>query len=240
MNNQKDEIQRLNSVSEWYSSRRGMDSHLILYRAKTLSPHFKGSKVLELGSADGLMTEILVNNFKRVIAVDGSAEFCKITRDKIKADNLEVICSLFEDFEPIEKFDTIIIGNILEHVENPVLIMKRAKEWLRDNGVILIDVPNADSIHRQAGVKMGLLKRVDELNKLDKKLGHRRVYTWETLQKDIIEAGLKIKEMGGAFLKPLTNSQIEKWFSEKMMDAFYELGKEYPEIAAKIYAVCEK
>ena len=46
--------------------------------------------------------------------------------------------------------------------------------------------------------------------------------------------------MGGVFLKPLTNSQIEKWWTEEMMDAFYELGKEYPEIAAEIYAVCEK
>jgi hypothetical protein len=87
---------------------------------------------------------------------------------------------------------------------------------------------------------MGLLKRVDELNELDKKLGHRRVYSWETLKKDIEKAGLKIKAMGGVFLKSLTNSQIEKWWTEEMMDAFYELGKEYPEIAAEIYAVCEK
>lgn len=77
------------------------------------------------------------------------------------------------------------MAHILEYVESPSLIINRAKTWLKDSGVILIDVPNANSIHRQAGVKMGLLKRVDDLNELDKKLGHRRIYTWETLQKDI-------------------------------------------------------
>ena len=240
MDRSKGEIQRLNNVSEWYSSRKGLDSKLILYRAKTLLPYFKGSKVLELGCADGLMTEMLVKHFKRVVAVDGSSKFCDEVRSRIKTDNLEVVCSLFEDFEVNEKFDTIIMAHILEHVENRVQMLKLANNWLKDNGVILIDVPNANSIHRKAGVKMGLLKRVDELNELDKKLGHRRVYTWETLQKDIKEAGLKIKKCGGVFLKPLTNSQIEKWWTEEMMDAFYELGKEYPEIAAEIYAVCEK
>jgi 2-polyprenyl-3-methyl-5-hydroxy-6-metoxy-1,4-benzoquinol methylase len=240
MDRSKGEIQRLSNVSEWYSSRKGLDSKLIRYRAKTLLPYFKGSKVLELGCADGLMTEMLVTHFKRVVAVDGSSKFCDEVRSRIKTDNLEVVCSLFEDFEVNEKFDTIIMAHILEHIENPVQMLKLANNWLKDNGVILIDVPTANSIHRQAGVKMGLLKRVDELNELDKKLGHRRVYTWETLQGDLKSAGLKIKEMGGIFLKTLTNSQIDKWWTEEMMNAFYELGKEYPEIAAEIYAVCEK
>lgn len=240
MNELESEIHFLTDVSKWYSSRKGLDSKLILYRAKTLLPHFKPPKVLELGCADGLMTEILVKHFKKVVSVDGSPKFCEKVRNTIKAKNLEVICSLFEEYRPKEKFDTIIMAHILEHVKDPVLIMKRFITWLKDNGVILIDVPNANSLHRQAGVKMGLLKRVKELNELDKKLGHKRVYTPESLSNDIKSAGLKIKEIGGVFLKPLTNKQIEESWTEEMMDAFYELGKDYPEIAAEIYAVCEK
>lgn len=239
MSNLDIEQNRLRNVAEWYSS-QGFYARLVKYCYLSLKPHFKKGSCLELGCADGSMTQLLVSYFEKVVAVDGSAKFCEITRNRVEADNLEVVCSLFEDFEPNEKFDTIIMAHILEHVENPILIMQRTKTWLKDNTVTLIDVPNANSIHRQAGVKIGLLKRADELNELDKKLGHRRVYTWQTLQKDIKEAGLKIKEMGGVFLKPLTNSQIEDWWTEEMMDAFYGLGKEYPEIAAEIYAVCEK
>jgi len=236
----KEEIKRLENVSMDVRYSEGFNGRLMYYRYLTLQNHFKGSTTLELGCADGLMTQMLVKHFKKVVAVDGSAEFCEITKNKVKAEHLKVICSLFEEYETDEKFDTIIMAHILEHVKNPVLICKKAKNWLRDGGVILIDVPNANSLHRQAGVKMGLLKKVDERNDLDRKLGHRRVYSSETLKRDIKSAGLKIKEMGGVFLKPLTNAQIERWFTKEMMDAFYELGKEYPEIAAEIYAVCEK
>ena len=46
-------------------------------------------------------------------------------------------------------------------------------------------VPNGHSIHRLVAVKMGLLKDPCELNQRDKSLGHRRIYTPETLRKDI-------------------------------------------------------
>jgi len=213
---------------------------LMLYCLDTLKDYFKGETCLELGCAGGLWTEHLVNYFKRVIAVDGDLELVRETRNRIKSNNLEVVCSLFEELESNEKFDTILMAHILEHVADPILILRKAKNWLNDDGVILVVVPNANSLHRQAGVKMGLLKRIDELNEVDKKIGHRRVYTWETLKRDIESTGLKIKKMGGIFLKPLTNAQIEAWFTKEMMDAFYELGKEYPEIAAEIYVVCEK
>ena len=79
---------------------------------------------------------------------------------------------------------------------------------------------------------------MESMNEQDKKIGHRRVYTTETLKRDISKAGFKIKKTGGVFLKPLSNQQIEQDWNEKMIDAFYELGKEYPEISAEIYVVC--
>jgi len=234
-----DEKLRLEKVSEWYKSSSGFYGRLVAYGFITFVPHFKGNTILELGCADGLMTEMFVKYFDRVVAVDGASKYCEEVKCKISHTNLTVICSLFEDLKLDEKFDTIIVAHILEHVRDPVLLIKTAKKWLKDDGVILINVPNANSLHRQAGVKMGLLNRCDGLNDLDKKLGHRRVYTPNTLRKDIESAELTIKKMGGVFLKPLTNSQIDNWWTERMMDAFYELGKDYPEIAGEVYAVCQ-
>ena len=73
------------------------------------------------------MTEILVKYYKRIVAVDGSSKFCNTMRNRIKMDNLKVICPLFEKLELNEKFDTVIMAHILEHVENPDLIINRAK-----------------------------------------------------------------------------------------------------------------
>lgn len=223
-----------------FSSKKGFNSKLIEFRYKTLSPFFNRGSCLELGCADGKGTELLLPYFRKVVAVDGSSKLIKSLRRNIKSKKLTTIVSLFEEYNPNEKFDTIIMGHILEHVKNPILILKRAKKWLKKNGIILIDVPNANSLHRQAGVKMGLLKKCTDLNESDIKVGHRRVYTIKTLQKDIKKAGLKIKKIGGVFLKPLSNKQIEDTWNKRMINAFYELGKEYPEIAAEIYAVCYK
>lgn len=216
------------------------NSRLMLYCLETISEYFKGKNCLELGCADGLWTENLLEKFNRIVAVDGDKEMISEIKKRLNSKKLEVVYSKFEKYSPKEKFNTIIMAHILEHVEDPVFIFQKAKKWLEKDGVMLICVPNADSLHRQAGVEMGLLKKVNGLNDLDNKLGHRRVYTWESLRKDIKKSGLKIKKMGGVFLKPLTHSQIEKWWTEEMISAFFELGKKYPKIAAEIWAVCEK
>lgn len=239
MKNIKTKKKKLNNLSEWYRS-EGFYSRLVHYGYISIKPYFKKGSCLELGCADGSMTRKIINDFEKVVAVDGSSKYCDIIKKIININHFKVICSLFEEFQPEGLYDTIIMAHVLEHLEDPILILKRVKNWLNEDGVLIIIVPCADSIHRQVAVKMGLLKRVNELNDYDIKLGHRRVYTWDTLLDDIKKADLKIEHMGGIFFKPLTNKQIEEWFNEKIMDGFFELGKEFPKISSEIYAICKK
>lgn len=236
--NYEKERDNLEKIANWFIPFGEYTYVLIEFSYQSIKPFFSGESCLELGCGYGIITEKLVNFFKKVVTVEGSSKMCEFLRGKIKAQNLEVINSMFEDFEPKQTFNTIIMAHILEHVEDPVLIMKRAKKWIKNDGVIIINVPNANSIHRQIGVKMGLLKSIDDLNETDLKVGHRRVFTMDRLKNDINKAGLNLKEIGGIFMKPLTNSQMQKYFTKEMMNAFYELGKEYPEIAAELVAVC--
>ena len=55
---------------------------------------------------------------------------------------------------------------------------------------------------------------------------------------DIETAGLKIIQTGGVFFKPLSNQQIEQNWTEEMIQGFYELGKDFQENAAELYAIC--
>jgi len=48
-------------------------------------------------------------------------------------------------------------GHVLEHVDDPVAVLRLVKSWLKPGGRVLAAVPNARSIHRQAAVIMGLL-----------------------------------------------------------------------------------
>jgi 2-polyprenyl-3-methyl-5-hydroxy-6-metoxy-1,4-benzoquinol methylase len=181
------------------------------------------------------MTQFLVNDFKKITVVEGSLELLNKIPDY---DNLIKVHSLFEDYQPNEFFETIILEHILEHVEDPIALMRMVKKWLAPGGKLFLGVPNANSIHRLAAVKMGLLNEPSQLNSRDISLGHRRVYTHETFKNDIIASGLSIQEIGGVFFKPLSNGQIENGWDEKMIQGFFELGKDFPEYAAEIFAVC--
>lgn len=86
---------------------------------------------------------------------------------------------------------------------------------------------------------MGILKRVDELGETDYRNGHRRVYNRARLKADFEAAGLSVVKLGGYWLKPLANAQLEQIFTPEMTQAFFELGEEYPEIAGEIYIVAE-
>jgi len=223
--------------SSWYLQEQlDFDKRLIGFRYRTLKPFLQGPLGLELGPAEGEMTRFLVEDFAQLVTVDGSRELLAQIPDR---PNLRKVHSLFEAYQPEQRFNTIVMEHILEHVDDPVGLLRRATPWLAPGGRILAGVPNGNSIHRLVAVKMGLLKHQCDLNDRDHVLGHQRVYTPATLRADLEAAGLKVVHSGGVYFKPLSNKQIQDHWSEEMIEGFYELGKDFPDLAAELYAVCE-
>ena len=227
---------RLADVSAWYRT-EGFYKRLVGYCYRSMKPFFRGESCLELGCADGAMTRLLLRDFKAVTAVDGSQTYVNEVRKRIRSPKLTVERALFERYRPARTFDTIVMAHVLEHVADPVALLRRSKSWLSKGGCIIVDVPNAHSIHRRVGVKMGLLEAPHSLNNLDKRLGHRRVYYADTLLTHAKRAGLKSIAHTGVFFKPIAQSQIQESWNHKMMDGFFELGKDFPDLAAEIMEV---
>jgi 2-polyprenyl-3-methyl-5-hydroxy-6-metoxy-1,4-benzoquinol methylase len=231
------ELGRVETLSSWYLKEQlDFDKRLVRYRYETIRPHLAGPRGLELGPAEGEMTRFLVNDFESLTVVDGASELLAQIPDH---KNLTKIHALFEEYEPEVLFNTIVIEHVLEHVEEPVDLLRRVKRWLEPNGRLLLGVPNGNSIHRLVAVKMALLEHSCQLNARDHALGHRRIYTHETLRQEIEQAGIVVEMMGGVYFKPLSNQQIQDNWNEAMIQGFYELGKDFPEHAAEIYAVCK-
>lgn len=207
---------------------------------KAIQKYHVPGNALELGSADGIMTEKLLPEFSSFTVIDGSQLFLDQLNAKITSDRLRTVHSLFEEYESAERYDNIFATHILEHLPDPVLVLKKAKTWLSDKGRIFIAVPNANSLHRLIGVKMGMLERRDSLNDQDLKLGHLRVYTPEMLKKHVTDAGLNILHFGGLMVKPISNRQIEEHWSDELIDAFFALGDDMPELCSEIYIVAGK
>ncbi len=231
------EIARLSEIADdsWYS--RGLNTSTVEYCAEVFARFWKGPRCLEMGPAEGVMTPTLARAFPDLTLVEGAESFCAGLRDRFP--HAIVARSLFEDFAPAAVFDTIVLGHVLEHVEDPVDILHRASSWLARDGVLCCAVPNARSLHRQAAVILGLLDSEHAMNPTDLHHGHRRVYDPERFRSDFLAAGLRIDVFGGYWIKPLSNAQMQDW-SPATIRAFMQLGERYPDIAAEIYVIASK
>ena len=220
----------------WYNAEQlDIDKTMIRYRYQSILPYFRKGVALEVGPADGVMTRLLLDNFDALDLIDGSSELL----NQIPVDpRIRKFCSLLENFEPPRRYDTIIMEHVLEHVEEPQAVLQRMIKWMNPDSVLIVGVPNALNFHRLAGAKMGLLPTPYSLNERDVKLGHYRVYDQSTLHGELQRAGFKkVIGQGGCFFKVLSNQQLETQCSTKMIEAFYELGKDFQNHAAEIFIV---
>jgi 2-polyprenyl-3-methyl-5-hydroxy-6-metoxy-1,4-benzoquinol methylase len=221
-----------------------------------------GKSVLDLPCGDGLLTKYYCDHFPEVVGVDASIK--QIRTAKKICPGAKFYHSLIEDLEINEKFDNIFMLNILEHVVSPIQIIQKAATFLNPKGHIIIQVPNAEAVNRKIAVLMGTLANLYEFSPYDTKIaGHRREYSMELLQKDILKSGLKIKKTGGVFYKSLSMSQFDfllkkgpwktggfgwgrvgqentKDWKFEFCRASYEYGKTKPTECNLIYAVVTK
>ena len=121
----------------------------------------------------------------------------------------EVVEAYFETFEPQRRFDAIEMGFVLEHVDDPGLIVRRFKQFLKPGGFIGMAVPNARSLHRLIGHEAGLLDDVYKLSAEDRQLGHKRYFDLESFKRLAESEGLTVCRARGIMMKPVTTRQLE-------------------------------
>jgi hypothetical protein len=151
----------------------------------------------------------------------------------------------FETYETEDRYDALFLIHTLEHLDEPISVLKRASSWLNNQGVFFIAVPNANALSRQIAVKMGLISHNSAVTEAERLHGHRCTYSLDTLERDAREAGLEVIHRGGIFLKPFANFQFDRLMeteiiSEGYLEACYQLGMKYPDLSASIFLVCKR
>lgn len=231
-----DEGELLDNVATWYQQ-EGFEGRMNSASGERLIEHVEGDTCLEIGCAMGKVTSRLSRRCERVVVVEPTATYAGVVAG-MGLPNVTVVRSLAEDFQTDERFDTVVLAHVLEHVQNPDGLLRRCASLLRPGGVILVVVPNAGSLHRRIGVLMNVLGHETELTEADIAIGHRRVYNPTTLRADVAAAGLRVQRLTGHFTKPLANSQMDV-LPAAAQEAFLNLGDQLaPELASELLAVC--
>jgi 2-polyprenyl-3-methyl-5-hydroxy-6-metoxy-1,4-benzoquinol methylase len=214
------------------------------FMLKSFEPFFKEGNCLELGSFKGDFTKRLLPFFNDITCVEASDEAIEIARTEFG--HLKFVNALFEEVTLPEKYNNIILTHVLEHLDNPVAVMKRINdEWLSDNGRFFLVCPNANAPSRQIAVKMGLITHNAAITPAEKEHGHRITYSLDTLERDAKAAGLKVVHRSGIFFKALANFQWDRLLntdiiSPEYLEGCYQLGHQYPDLCSSIFLMCEK
>jgi 2-polyprenyl-3-methyl-5-hydroxy-6-metoxy-1,4-benzoquinol methylase len=232
------EIAHLESINAFYQKGDHMDRLMIERELEIIARYRReGASALEIGCGDGFSTERLLPLFPGMEVVEPSKKNIELLRRRLP--DIPVHNQLLEDYQTDKRYDLIFFLNVIEHVEEPVEALAQIITLMRDEGLVFITAPNCMSLNRRAGFRMGLLPTYEQMAPKDYEVGHRRLYTVEMLAEHCELAGLKILEMKGLYLKPLSERQMID-LGDSAIRAFYGLGEDLPHYCASLLAIATK
>ncbi len=111
------------------------------HRPKWRSPQQRPS-VLDIGSGLCVFLAGMKAAGWRCTAVDPDERAAEHAREVVQ---VNAVCADFMTVTGLGECDLITINKVLEHVEDPVAMLGRCAEFLRDGGVVYIEVPDGEA-----------------------------------------------------------------------------------------------
>ncbi|HIH30732.1 TPA: class I SAM-dependent methyltransferase [Candidatus Micrarchaeota archaeon] len=176
--------------------------------ADLLAGKYGAKNFVEIGCGNGLFSSAMAKLGARVVAFEPSVAACKAAQAAgVDAHNM------FFDRNTPEKFsgyDSFALRFVLEHVSNPVEILRNASSRCQEGAVGLIEVPNAE-------------QQIKNKKWFEFFREHTLYFTPQTLLKTIYLAGLQLLElhspMREEFLTVIVRNSAQPdfdWGQEKM------------------------
>lgn len=218
-------------------AKTSFENELVLnwYPKRILNRIEKGKSILELGIGHGYTPLWFNEASSRHVVIDGSKAVIDQFKKKNPSYGGDIVFSYFEEFETEDPFDYIVMGFVLEHVDDPHIVLARFKKFLKPDGRLYVAVPNGKSLNRRLGLAMGMINDIYSLNQNDLALGHKRQYCLDTLRSDMEAAGLEVTHTEGVYLKPFPLHILQNIESpEQNFQALMEVGIDFPELCVAV------
>ena len=149
----------------------------------------EGSTVLEIGCADGRLSNILSIKKKcRVYCIEKDTAMACIAKSKcVDIHNIDIEKTQLPYSEGF--FDYVIMGNVLEHMVEPVKVLKDIRKYLSDDGFLIFSVPNVVNWHSRLTIFFGKFEYA-ESGIFDRT--HLHFYDLNSVKKFAVDAGYNI------------------------------------------------
>jgi SAM-dependent methyltransferase len=202
----------------------------------------KPGRMLELGYINNIWTDALLAAGGTVDILEAASNHVARAR-QFFSDNPQVTVhhTLFEDYAPQEKYDTILMSGVVKHIPDDIGFLRHARAWLKPDGVVIGCTQNSRSFHRRLGAYMGLERSPEAHNKRDKEVFNVHQYDrfkWRAL---FLEAGYEVEKIEGVFLKILSTEQMmylgQKYDVMQIMEGLRQLSEELNDYAWYLYLI---
>jgi ubiquinone biosynthesis O-methyltransferase len=111
---------------------------------KKLLKEQKANSVLDIGCSDGAYSLNLAKDGFDVTGVNLAVNSIELAKERAKKFNLQVdfVQSDFMDYKPEKKFDAVMFFEVIEHVADPEVTIKKLLSFIKPGGVIYISTPD--------------------------------------------------------------------------------------------------
>jgi SAM-dependent methyltransferase len=141
---------------------------------------FVGSRVLEIGAGHGIFTEMLAARGERVVATELSPTCVKVLRERFAGHpRVEVVEGPIESATRLGPFDTAVLINVLEHIEDDTGALEQLVQELEPGGRLIIWAPAFELLY----------------SRFDARIGHYRRYRIGDMRTRIETLGLELREI---------------------------------------------
>lgn len=219
-----------------YDPETDFDRWYSILSARRIIPFIQaGQNVLEVGSATGLLTQMLTEKQCRLVCIERSHEYADQARAK-NLPNVEIHEQSVEDFTPDRMFNHILIINVLHEIPDAMAVIRTLRSCLAQDGQLHVTLPNPSSLHRLSAVGAGMIDRPDAPSERGRAYGTLRLLQPDDLVEIMSTFGLREMRREAIMVKPLPNSAMAS-LSDDMIEAYDMLAHDLPQNGAMTYQV---
>ena len=151
-----------------YQVKSGINERIVgLYKRLCRTGIHSNSSVLEIGCGIGTLTWLLLRRIGKgtIEAMDLSPQSIEFAKKYLRVPNLFLSAADILQFEPRSReFDRILLFDVIEHipVEKHELLFQRLSQWMHDDSLLLINIPNPGYILYDQKNNPGVLQEIDQ------------------------------------------------------------------------------